>query len=137
MTIVELEFICDSCSRPVANGDGSVFIWFVDLHDRRRQLAEWERIHGGDSSAVDLADLLTHPDDVQWRIRHYDCEPDDSDGYHIDVEHVRTWRGLVEWTSHLMEKNWLQETTWGALLGSAARGTDRHIRAVSLHGDAA
>lgn len=136
MTIVELEFLCGKCGFPIADDAGSLYMRFPDLHAYRRQMEERRGLHS-EGSALTLEELFAHPADVPWFIHHYDCEPDKVDGYQIGVEQVRTWRKLVEWTSHLMEKNWLPSTNWGVLIGSASRGTDPQIRDVSVRGDAA
>lgn len=135
--IVELEFLCGACGFPVADDAGSVYMRFPDLHAHQRQMEDWRRIYGDGSGGLSLDEVFAHPANVSWLIHHYACEPDEAASYQIGVEQVRTWRQLVEWTSHLMEKNWLAETNWAALLGSAARGTDPQIKGVRVRGDAA
>lgn len=123
---VELEFICDVCSQPVEDGEGSLYVRFSDLNAYRREQAEWDAAHPG--SAFDLAALMQMPRRAPWWIHHDRCQPeDDADGYHIDVERIRTWRAMVGWTAHLMEKNWLGNTNWRSVLGNAAESRDRRI----------
>lgn len=135
--MIELEFICDTCGFRVADGDGSIRMSFGDLHEYRRAVEDWERRKRGPEGTVSLADLLDHPDPAPWLIQHTVCRPKGADGYEIDVEQVRTWRDLVKWTSHLLEKNWLQSTNWAAVIGAAARGQHGGIVPVAVSGDAA
>ena len=133
---VELEFICDVCGRPVEDGCGSLYVRFSDLQEKRRAKAEWQDAREP-GQAFDIGTLLQMPGPAPWSIHHVSCQPaDDADGYHISVETVRTWRDLVRWTAHLMEKNWLPDTNWQSVLGNAANGWDRRIEQLA-RGDAA
>lgn len=135
VTTVELDYICDTCLRPVADGEGCLYLSFGDLADHRRAKREWEASRD-ESGRLDILGLLGLPSFAAWRIHHDVCRPAGVDGYDITVEEIRTWRGLVKWTAHLMEKNWLVETDWRVLLGNAANGRDRRIVELA-HGDAA
>jgi hypothetical protein len=135
MTVIELDFICDACSRPVADGQGSLYVNFGELGARRTAKAEWEASRDP-SGALDIMGLLGLPGLATWHIHHDGCRPEGADDYDIAVERIRTWRDLCRWTAHLMEKNWLVETDWRVLLGNAANSRDRRIVALA-HGDAA
>jgi hypothetical protein len=133
---VELEFICDSCGSRIADGDGVIRMSFGQLSDYKRAMAETQpdRTPG---RVFDMAAFLARPSSVPWHIQHLVCRPEGDDAYEIDVEQVRTWRALLGWTAHLMEKNWLASTTWAAVIGSAARGEHAGIVPARVHGDAA
>lgn len=134
--MVELEFICDLCGWPVDNGHGSLYVSFAELREHRHAMAEWKKA-SGPGLALSVAEILQLPGPVPWRIHHDSCRPaGNGDGYHIDVDHVRTWRALIKWTAHLMEKRWLPDTNWRVLLGNAADARDRRIVELTK-GDAA
>lgn len=135
MTTVELEYLCDLCSRPVRDGEGSLYINFGELRSRQSAKAEWDASRDA-SGALDIMGLLGLPGLATWHIHHDGCRPEGTDDYDIAVEDVRTWRGLVRWTAHLMEKRWLPETDWRVLLGNAADARDRRIVELT-RGDAA
>lgn len=133
---VELEFICDLCGRPVENGCGSLYVSFGELHAHRHAMADWKSANEP-GAALNIVAMLHLPGPAPWRIHHDTCRPAEvGDGYHIDIERVRTWRDLVRWTAHLMEKNWLPDTDWRVLLGNAADARDRRIVELAK-GDAA
>jgi hypothetical protein len=136
MTVVELEYVCDGCMRPVADGDGALYLNFGELAESRRAKEQWDTSRDP-SGRLDIVSLLLLPGLASWHIHHDACRPEGADGYDIAVERVRTWRDLVRWTAHLMEKNWLPHTNWRSLLGNAADARDRRIREAKVRGDAA
>lgn len=134
--MIELEFICDSCGKHIDDGEGVVRLSFGQLSDYRRATKEAVKDETP-GRAINIASLLSRPSRVPWHIQHLTCRPEDDDAYEIDVEQVRTWRALLGWTAHLMEKNWLVSTTWVGLIGAVARGESRTIVPAQVHGDAA
>lgn len=132
---IELDYICDVCGMPVSDGDGSLYVRHADIVARRVDHQEWRRVHG--DGAVSIAELLSLPAIALWMIHHDRCRPDESDGYDIDVEQVRTYRGLLEWTAHLLPKTWLSDTNWASVIRGAAEGRDRRIVAVDVRGEVA
>lgn len=137
--MTELEFLCDACGRPVEDGHGSLYVLFSELHKRRNAMSAWKAASepGTPRPAVSLVEALQLPSPAPWHIHHDRCRPrHEGDGYHIDVERIRSWRDLVRWTAHLMEKNWLGDTNWQVLLGNAADGRDQRIVELA-RGDAA
>lgn len=135
MTSVELDFICDVCGHPVEDGHGSLYLRFAQLNETRNARADWEATNPP-GQALSLSSILMSPGLAPWLIHHDACRPNEADGYHIDVERVRSWRDLVRWTAHLMDKNWLPDTDWRVLLGNAAYARDRRIVELT-RGDAA
>lgn len=134
--MIELEYICGTCGTRIADGDGVIRVQFGALSDYRQALTAFQE-ERGPSRPASIADFLARPRLVPWQILHLVCRPQGEDGYEIDIEQVRTWRKLLEWTAHLMEKNWLGSTNWATLIGSAARGDHDGIKSVHAHGDAA
>lgn len=123
---IELDFMCDTCGRPVEDGDGALYVSLAAIRQNRAEQAEWEKTrprHG----AMDVATLMMMPRTIPWHIHHDRCAPTTEDVYDICVERVRTWRDLVRWTGHLMGKNWLASTSWASLIESAAYGNSGRI----------
>jgi hypothetical protein len=123
---IELDFICDTCGRPVEDRQGALYVRFEAIRDYQSQKAEWQG-NRPEHGALDVATLMTMPSRIPWHIHHNECAPTTVDVYDICVEQVRTWRALLGWTAHLMEKTWLPSTTWAALIGDAAEGRSRRI----------
>lgn len=132
--MVELEFLCDYCGRPVADGEGCLLVFFADLSAYRSADADWKQIHGDGPSTP--AQILDRPVSVPWHVHHDACNPRREDGYDIDVRKVRTWRALLLETSRLMSKNWLALTDWPRVIGAAADGSSGRIVELA-RGDAA
>ena len=130
----DLAAICGECRRVVADGDGYLCVRFGDIRRYWSEKAEWEEAHPG--SMHRLAEILTMPDEITWRVYHVRCDPlDGLDSYQIDVERIRTWRQLARWTSDLMAKNWLAHSDWDHLLRGIA--DDRGTRLVAVQARAA
>jgi hypothetical protein len=129
--MIELEFICDSCGTPIADGDGSIRMSFQMLNAARR--AGREATSGSDSVGT-VGELLSLPPILPWRILHSVCRPQDDDAYEIDVERARTLGALDWWTTHLRSKNWLPLTDWDELAGSVVGSPGRRIIVKQPHG---
>lgn len=115
----ELALICRGCKRPVDDEDGSLRVTYAAIEQYRKAEQQWQARNLG--MAVDLAELLTGPDEARWLAYHDRCDPEAGIGaYQIDAEHLSTWRDLARWTAHLMGKNWFAWTDWDELLREAA-----------------
>lgn len=133
--IVEVEYVCGVCGRPVEDGQGSLYVRWSDLAEQR-QIEEERKQRQGPGRPLDVAAMFRWPGWAMWHIQHDACRPDESDGYDISVEQVRTLHGLLEWTEHLMDKRWLPQTNWPAILQGAVSTGDLRTRE-SSRGDAA
>lgn len=132
---IELDFICDTCGLPVEDGDGALYVRFADIREHQRASKEWESTRSADG-LMDMPTLLMMPRSIPWLIHHDACASADTDVYDISVEQVRTWRRLLAWTAHLMDKTWLPSTNWPAVIGDAAEGRSSRI-AEHVRNDAA
>lgn len=106
----ELTLICGRCTEPVEGDDGFIGIW----HAQRREAEATEKA----GNPVP---------DVDWSVRHYACTAEDPDIYGITAGEVRTWRALVRWTAHLMDKPWIGLTDWSCLLEDIVKGESERI----------
>lgn len=105
---------CDICHQPVQGITGYLHVSVTDADARSRAVDAWEDAHPG---VCTMADALTHPQLVHWHVHHAECDPEpESDDYWIPVSRISTYAQVLGWTAHLMEKNWLNNTDWPALL---------------------
>lgn len=90
----QIIYTCDSCGFRIADSAGCVHIPFEHL----------SRHHQGD--------------DLAWSFHHDRCLPTTAT-YGVDVEDLRTERGILRWTLHLMSKNWFADSNWSRVIAGA------------------
>ncbi|OFB42571.1 hypothetical protein BA059_05010 [Mycolicibacterium sp. (ex Dasyatis americana)] len=85
----------------------------IAARDRGPEIEAW-KARGGSRSP---RELLEAPAPIAWHIYHQECDPaPEHEGYSLLASQCSTWPQLVAWTAHVLEKPWLQYTTWGSLL---------------------
>jgi hypothetical protein len=111
-----LTWLCQSCQEPVADGAGYLHVNHTEVHHVQREHADFDKRHPG---VVNMGELLALPDLAEWMVHHATCDPrPESNDYWIGIERIRTHAAVINWTSHLMGKNWLTYTNWINLLRS-------------------
>ena len=126
MTRYELVAFCDGCPALIADGQGNLYERYDEICDSRTEA-------GAPFATLDIAEILSAPGDIHWRMQHYDCTPADvGDAYQIEVEQLRAWARLTEWTAHLMAKNWSTRSDWSSLLMACATGARGPIAQASV-----
>lgn len=116
---MKLVWRCDLCDMPIEDGDGYATVSYAELRAHDRDEAAWERRHDG-KVVFTLAEFLEGPDPVYWQVLHRECDPSpDSSGYWIAVERMRSSEQLLDWCAHLLDKSWIQQTTWPELIRRA------------------
>lgn len=112
----DLTLICETCTFPIAPGDGSIYVRTGDITAYQKAAKTWEDAHPGDEP-FDINELADWPNPIRWRTGHDGCRDDRHEPcYDIDSGALRTWPHLARWTAHLMEKNWLGDSDWDDLL---------------------
>lgn len=136
--MADLQLICDACKEPVTGDSGSLWIDNDALTKVVRDVTEWNRKHTRTDGifsghlVVEGAELFTYPDPVRWRAHHSACDPEpDANAYSIAANRIDTWAELLDWTAHLMEKDWLTHTDWDDLLRGVHGGRHRLVIAPS------
>lgn len=87
----DLTLICETCRFPVHGDTGCIYAAFREMR--------------------------TPSGAIRWRTSHYGCFAGGArDTYEIGSERIATWRQLIWWTAHLMEKNWFARSDWDDLL---------------------
>lgn len=94
----QIQWKCHACGFPITPDQGVLCIPYVEIN-------------------------MPPEDGGLWRSLHTGCSEDDY--YGIDLEQVSDYRGLLRWTAHLMDKNWLAQTNWSALIRSVL--TDKGV----------
>lgn len=92
--LTRISWTCRKCGFSIADGAGSVNIPFARLSAHR--------------PGVELV----------WRVEHDACL-DTPDVYGVAVEYLRDARGVLQWTHHLMSKNWFADSTWDGIIATA------------------
>lgn len=108
-TECRLEWECERCGFPIADGAGAVRIDLAEVRDAEAAgepvMTSWDDIIQQD---------YFYP--AQWMARHIACDDIDGPFYAIDVERIRTPEQMLWWTAHLMEKRWLTFTNWRGII---------------------
>jgi hypothetical protein len=125
-----LRAYCDGCGQQVKPlKAGYLEVNLTDVYRVERDVKAWEKDRGQETplgKTYDGADLMAHPEAATWHVWHRTCDPDPDEErgqyYHFTLDRVGDAAGLLHWTSHLMEKNWLEHTNWRQLIGRAADG---------------
>jgi hypothetical protein len=129
---------CEGCGVevPPTKGEvpgGVVHVLMSEVYKVQRLRQEWDKAHeirgpdgevwGHSSSGADLVE--NYPEAAHWAVHCMGCNPHADAGcedcYWFDVDSARTWSKLVDWTAHLMTKNWLGYTDWRRLLDQASK----------------
>ena len=121
----DLQVVCETCTQPISDGDGAVWVDHVEAgqHALRKHARQAERSNGeivmhtaAELSDDFLARFEGQPDFSLWRSHHYACASLGISTYCIPVEELRTFVDVLNWTAHLLEKPWLSGTNWYSML---------------------
>ena len=70
--------------------------------------------------------IMSAPEEGRWTVLCQRCsrkagdnEPLDNAAYAIELNRADTWQKLMDWTIHLMEKNWFPYTNWSQIMRNA------------------
>lgn len=126
----ELDWLCLQCKRPIADGEGDLLIRSSDLRAFRRGQAELASkgtaftVDGAEElRVVSVQDMVDAPDAAGWLPLHHGCDSTPDDCYYsIPVGGISTVLEVLEWTRHLLGKNWLQETDWDSVISCVITG---------------
>jgi len=115
-----LEWACQLCGGLIKDGDGYVELPNRERTRHARETSEWEAEHPWPASGfrcLPVSELEKLPREPHWWAIHRGCDPrPEEDGYWFDVGRIRSLAEVIDWTAHLMEKNWFHETDWSRLL---------------------
>ncbi len=118
----KLTAICDTCSAPVADGDGILWIPKADLARAEPALQAFKQ-----QQTQRFVALSDYPELARWRVDHHACADLDGAAYAIELHRCRNWPNLINWTAHLMGKAWLSSTDWHRLLKDAVNAAGHRL----------
>lgn len=122
---MKIKLTCMGCGAGVgvAPNDGVIHVNYLDMRRYADARKAWDERHPADNgwSPVDFADF---PRQARWAIHCDKCNPhwneDRSEAcegcYWFDAQRADTAGRLLNWTSHLMGKNWLKRTNWAEFI---------------------
>jgi hypothetical protein len=107
--------LCQICGKPVSTKQGILAIYNEELIQYEKQRMEWDKIHPLDKNSGILTpkDIIDMPRLVRWHWGHEGCLHEYI-MYHIDYSRFDTIAKALDWTLHLLKKNWLHYTDWEA-----------------------
>lgn len=112
-------WLCDDCHKPIVGNTGYFRVSHEDIARHDDAARAWEAKYAH-KAAVTLEELCEHPRPARWTFHHDGCRPDgNGHAYSADIARVGTFRAALQWTAHLMEKNWLDSTDWRAVIERA------------------
>lgn len=123
-----LKYTCDTCGG--AADRGALYIGYDEIRQGETALAEWKRRDEersrtrGERDLDWLLDLLSMPEPVPWKVGCNECAGTCEQAYWIEVDRVRTWPALLQWTVHLSAKTWFTATDWTAFLKRLAEANE-------------
>lgn len=132
--MADLHLICDVCKKPIEVDSGYLWIDNDEINKTLSAAADWKRKHtitegpltGG--KMYSAGDLFDYPEAVQWQAHHHACDPSQkANAYSIQADRITTWAELLDWTAHLMEKDWLGHTDWDDVLRGIHGGQHRLV----------
>lgn len=117
---MELIWDCRECKK-IAN-DGWLTLPSVEFHKAMNALAAYKEFGTKNDGPSTVADLMALPDGGTWSVICRDCYTEDMEGmadYDIELDRISSHKDALDWTLHLMEKNWFPYTNWEEVLRSA------------------
>ena len=109
---------CSTCDQPLQPGHG----WIELVGDQMR--VAYARIRGVDdikacqqvNGAISAAAYFDLPGPARWRATCRVCNGDDAgSGYFIEVAQISSLPAFIDWTGHLSDKVWHDQTDWADL----------------------
>lgn len=112
----KLEWVCVVCKEKVADNLGYITINYRDIKRYQDEVIRFNEKYAGKPVPVTMI-----PVGPRWKILHWKCDPDPDSptDYPIEIERIRTVLQLLDWTAHLFEKNWFQDTDWDQIIRRA------------------
>lgn len=120
-----LEWLCQECDLPIPDGEGVLYMLRDDLDDAKTDLELWTVLNPG--TRYTARQLISRPEPASWRVVHARCFGVDwqISAYAIEVERVRTYGQLLNWTAHLMDKEWIMLTDWAEIIAARSEDPDQ------------
>lgn len=120
-----IHFACVQCGKRIEPATGALGLSHDDLMRAMKGYASSHQARNRKGSD-NQGSLVNYLENVgRWNATHYNCAGEGQlSGYSIELDRLRTYRHLVAWTAHLMEKTWLPHTNWRHVLRHFAAQTE-------------
>lgn len=121
---MELVWNCRECNK-VAN-DGWLTLPSAEFHKAMDAVAANKKFNETHEGFFTLEDLMELPDGGSWSVICRGCYTEDMEGvadYDIELGRIASYKDALDWTLHLMEKNWFPHTNWEQAIRSASAET--------------
>lgn len=106
--------VCQYCGKSVSTAQGVLVVYGHEISEYEKLFKEWgksyPRTETG-SRLITSRELADLPHMVDWHWGHSDCVQDGV-MYEITYDRFDNVEKVLNWTLHLMEKNWLEHTRW-------------------------
>lgn len=115
-----IEWQCEVCKELIEDGTGYVWMRYSEACEVAALRKDWEGDHPNE---LTFDELLDAPGAAQCHQLHYKCRPnEDDEPYGVEVHRLRTPWSLLSWSSHLLSKIWVYESTdWLQVMARVAR----------------
>lgn len=117
-TMNHIIWTCDVCGRTITAGTGYIELDTRKVHAYEQDVKAWREKHtpsGWEPIGGDV--LLTFPEAPRWAVFHGKCDPDpEHSGYWFAVERADTAAKVLDWTLHLAEKPYVENSNWTSFI---------------------
>jgi hypothetical protein len=117
---MELLWDCRECEKIV--NDGWLSLPSVEFHKALDAVSAYEKFGTKNGGSYTVAELMKLPDGGSWSVICRECYTEDMEGiadYDIALDRIGSYKDALDWTFHLMEKNWFPYTNWEETLRAA------------------
>jgi hypothetical protein len=117
-TNMDIDWKCEGCGKSIEKG--YIAVNTKDEVEAGKARRQWDKDHTNEHGWVicNGNDLLTYPHAAHWHISCNDCDLANDICYYIEISRINTETKVINWTAHLMEKNWIGDTDWRNLLSN-------------------
>ena len=127
--MTELQWKCDVCDNVIGNSsDGWVYITQEEILRAYEVDKAWRDFDEETSGKVYTIDALINlPTYSVWSTACRECFDSgkvvEVESYDIEVDRISTYKDALDWTLHLMEKDWFHRTNWDSTVREASKAT--------------
>lgn len=116
----EVFWMCDHCNKIASEG----WVWLrgAEVNKAYEAMEASTELNKRTGGVYSLAELMELPDGGKWSIICSDCYKEDMErmnDYDIPIDRISTVNDVLDWTFHLMKKNWFEYTNWEELVRGA------------------
>ena len=116
----EVIWMCHHCSKIASEG----WVWLrgAEMNKAYEAMQASTELNERTGGVYSLSELMKLPDGGKWSVTCSDCYEEDMErmnDYDISIDRISNVQDVLDWTLHLMNKNWLEYTNWGDFVRGA------------------